>query len=296
MSDGPSDSRREMDCGGWTVQNAPPVRSSDGLGGWQPIATASKNETVLLWWRTCSQPSVGRWTYDEEDDREGWRCDGDRCVPKNQHDCLYWHPLPEPPNDRAKAAPLKDNKNMNCIKCGKEIAGLKVWEGFDAGPQHTVCPSEAERSGAPQAGLPSATGSADARASDEDGADSSVVRQTEAVRTGVELIAAERLRQTSQEGWTPEHDDRHKKFQLTLAAVSYAQAVASPDDWAVSNGEKPRPTDWPWGKKWWKPSADPIRNLVKAGALIAAEIDRLQRAAARPTLARSGQRACLPNK
>jgi hypothetical protein len=35
-------------------------------------------------------------------------------------------------------------------------------------------------------------------------------------------------------------------------------------------------TDWPWNDDDWKPSPDPIRNLVKAGALIAAEIDRLQ--------------------
>jgi len=34
---------------------------------------------------------------------------------------------------------------------------------------------------------------------------------------------------------------------------------------------------WPWGSEWWKPSKDPIRDLVKAGALIAAEIDRLQK-------------------
>lgn len=36
---------------------------------------------------------------------------------------------------------------------------------------------------------------------------------------------------------------------------------------------------WPssWHPEWWKPSNDPVRNLVKAGALIAAEIDRIQR-------------------
>lgn len=34
---------------------------------------------------------------------------------------------------------------------------------------------------------------------------------------------------------------------------------------------------WPFNRKEWKPSSDPIRNLVKAGALIAAEIDRLHR-------------------
>ena len=36
------------------------------------------------------------------------------------------------------------------------------------------------------------------------------------------------------------------------------------------------PDDWPWSDKWWKPK-DKIRDLVRAGALIAAEIDRLQR-------------------
>jgi len=33
---------------------------------------------------------------------------------------------------------------------------------------------------------------------------------------------------------------------------------------------------WPWDFKWWKPTPnDRVRELVKAGALIAAEIDRL---------------------
>lgn len=38
---------------------------------------------------------------------------------------------------------------------------------------------------------------------------------------------------------------------------------------------------WPWATDWWKPSDDPITNLVRAGALIAAEIDRLLREATR---------------
>lgn len=41
------------------------------------------------------------------------------------------------------------------------------------------------------------------------------------------------------------------------------------------------PIDWPWADSWWKPSTDPVRNLVKAGALVAAEIDRYQRIAAK---------------
>jgi hypothetical protein len=108
------------------------------------------------------------------------------------------------------------------------------------------------------------------------------LRKSGAVRSstglaGVELIKAERLRQISQEGWTPAHDDMHRKHELGLAASSYLNCVVSPDEEGDENG-KVRPCwDWPWAKKWWKPSNDPIRNLVKAGALIAAEIDRLER-------------------
>jgi len=39
----------------------------------------------------------------------------------------------------------------------------------------------------------------------------------------------------------------------------------------------PGKIEWPFSSEWWKPAQDPIRNLVKAGALIAAEIDHLQR-------------------
>lgn len=101
--------------------------------------------------------------------------------------------------------------------------------------------------------------------------------------SGVELITAERQRQINVEGWTPEHDDAHKKHELLFAALSYVAAVATPDEWNLDQGLPQAPChDWPWAKKWWKPSDDPIRNLVKAGALIAAEIDRLERRKAKP--------------
>jgi len=97
------------------------------------------------------------------------------------------------------------------------------------------------------------------------------------MKTGSELIAEERQRQITAEGYTPEHDDRHKDFEMGKAAESYLSAVVTPDEEGDENG-KVRPSwDWPWDKEWWKPSKDPVRNLVKAGALIAAEIDRLQR-------------------
>lgn len=48
-------------------------------------------------------------------------------------------------------------------------------------------------------------------------------------------------------------------------------------------GDKGVPKDWPWDPKWWKPSENRIRDLVKAGALICAEIDRIWRDDARDT-------------
>jgi hypothetical protein len=84
--------------------------------------------------------------------------------------------------------------------------------------------------------------------------------------TGVSLIADERAAHPTREGWTPEHDDQHDRGEMVEASICYAAQTLNP-----------RPVArWPWGGQWWKPK-DPIRNLVKAGALIAAEIDRLLR-------------------
>jgi hypothetical protein len=90
------------------------------------------------------------------------------------------------------------------------------------------------------------------------------------MKTGTELIEEERARQISQEGWTPEHDATHNFGELRRAAAAYALAAKAGQDALI-------PVSWPWSQRWWKPSDDPVRNLVKAGALIAAEIDRLQR-------------------
>jgi hypothetical protein len=90
--------------------------------------------------------------------------------------------------------------------------------------------------------------------------------------TGTELIAAERERQMRVEGWTESHDDEHDDGQMLSAAIVYAERVRLPESFAST-----LPPMWPWAAKWWKPSDDLVRNLVKAGALIAAEIDRLQR-------------------
>lgn len=99
-------------------------------------------------------------------------------------------------------------------------------------------------------------------------------RQHPAPLDGVGLIAAERHRQITVEDWTPEHDDAHVHGELAAAAVCYAMH-ADPD------GAGENAVDfWPWDREWWKPDyEDPIRDLVRAGALIAAEIDRRNREA-----------------
>ena len=90
----------------------------------------------------------------------------------------------------------------------------------------------------------------------------------------VQDVLAERLRQVDGEGWTPEHDDQHRDCELAAAASSYAIAAVSPRAF----GENNPPALWPWVKEWWKPT-NRRRMLVKAGALILAEIERLDRAA-----------------
>jgi hypothetical protein len=96
------------------------------------------------------------------------------------------------------------------------------------------------------------------------------------MKTGIELIAAERQRQVEVEGWTPDHDAKHADSQMADAAMCYIGTSINEFNEYSSELSK-APYAWPWAEKWWKPSNDPVRNLVKAGALIAAEIDRIQR-------------------
>lgn len=89
---------------------------------------------------------------------------------------------------------------------------------------------------------------------------------------GAELIAAERRRQVEVERYTSEGDDHYDGTELLWAAHCYLHSEADLDETGT-------PVDWPWHEMFWKPTPDDrIRELVKAGALIAAEIDRLQRA------------------
>ena len=103
-------------------------------------------------------------------------------------------------------------------------------------------------------------------------------------------VLIERQRQIDQEGWTPEHDDQHAGGQMALAAGCYAM-FASASDRQRATADLPGSLAslgktitgwaawlqiWPWHRSWWKPTTR-RRDLVKAGALIIAEIERLDR-------------------
>ena len=98
--------------------------------------------------------------------------------------------------------------------------------------------------------------------------------------SGIDAIAAERQRQVEAEGWTPEHDDTHTNGAMAAAAAAYAFSAFTNTTYRAYAAE---PIGfWPWDEEWWTPK-DPRSDLVRAGALIAAEIDRLDRAIERGT-------------
>jgi hypothetical protein len=103
--------------------------------------------------------------------------------------------------------------------------------------------------------------------------------------TAARDVLAERQRQITAEGWTPEHDGNRSDGSLALAAACYARNAGT---WLQSGkyvsrlkyaSLSPQGPGWPWRDEWWKPTSE-RRDLVKAGALILAEIERLDRPAA----------------
>lgn len=83
-------------------------------------------------------------------------------------------------------------------------------------------------------------------------------------------MAAEQQRVRTVEGYSEAHDDTHRNGELKMAAVCYALGGTNPrHNFLISD-------IWPWGLRFWKPKTE-LQNLVRAGALLAAEIDRLLR-------------------
>ncbi|MGO4608389.1 DUF4406 domain-containing protein [Variovorax sp. 2RAF20] len=85
-------------------------------------------------------------------------------------------------------------------------------------------------------------------------------------------VLAERQRQTSAEGWTPEHDDSEHGEGTALAIAAGCYLLFG--DTYPHPGHAPM--NWPWDLGWWKPKAH-RRNCVRAAALAIAEIERLDR-------------------
>ncbi|RIX74445.1 hypothetical protein [Acidovorax cavernicola] len=96
-------------------------------------------------------------------------------------------------------------------------------------------------------------------------------------------VLAERQRQISAEGWTPEHDDGHVNDEIAAMACFYAMPPGA-REWSAEDtgygdtfGEAIIPEGWA------AKEGDRRRELVKAGALILAEIERIDRSDARAT-------------
>lgn len=86
------------------------------------------------------------------------------------------------------------------------------------------------------------------------------------MKSGSELISEERSRQITKEGWSAEHDKEHDVMEFVRAAQAYLM---------IDKDNITRADVWPWTSGFFKPK-DAIKDLTRAGALIAAAIDRLQ--------------------
>jgi hypothetical protein len=109
------------------------------------------------------------------------------------------------------------------------------------------------------------------------------------MKTGIELIAKERERQVSEEGYDAKHDDNHEDGELATAAAIYASPSLLYEKTETAQGvhfdvvdDMGWNLDLPYHGNMRQPNyqvarTKRIRQLVMAAALIAAEIDRLQR-------------------
>jgi hypothetical protein len=96
---------------------------------------------------------------------------------------------------------------------------------------------------------------------------------------GIRIIEKERNRQIEKEGWTKGHDFEHPDMTLAVAGASYVLDLAGEYSGESCNWKEKFKKDgrdiWPFDEEWFKPThSDPLGQLAKAGALIAAEIDK----------------------
>lgn len=104
------------------------------------------------------------------------------------------------------------------------------------------------------------------------------------MKAGIDLITEERQRQIDVEGYSKQHDSQHNASEFIYAAIAYAESakvgvnyheMGNTNENEVMMHKNDKRLFFPWGEANFKPTTD-IRDLVKAGALIAAAIDRLQ--------------------
>lgn len=112
-------------------------------------------------------------------------------------------------------------------------------------------------------------------------------------KSGIQLIAEERQRQIEKLGYDEDHDSMETAFQLSGAAAMYIANAINKDFYDHSHYDDNGPCarfqlrqidskdmwaeQWPWNDRDGRLSSDILTSLVTAGALIAAEIDRLKK-------------------
>lgn len=102
-------------------------------------------------------------------------------------------------------------------------------------------------------------------------------------------VLNERLRQIDSEDFSHAHDDTHVGGELGMAAICYMlHSQNLPRENLRHCALELLVNLWPWPEHWWKPR-DRRRDLVKAAALILAEIERLDRVGVRNRAAAAQQ-------
>jgi hypothetical protein len=91
----------------------------------------------------------------------------------------------------------------------------------------------------------------------------------------IEDVVTERNRQVVEEGYGSAHDDEHVGDLANAGAAYAANAGDHLQGFTESTAYREL---WPWDSKYWKPK-NPRRDLVRAAALIIAEIERIDRSA-----------------
>lgn len=113
---------------------------------------------------------------------------------------------------------------------------------------------------------------------------------TDYQQIAIDMIEQERRRQILEEGYLPTRDDNYKKDELAIAASCYLYAPLYPFN--VASGQKP-PNQWPLAPSAWKPVTGRIRQLVKAGGLVIADLERELRKEEKYQRAKQGSRPAI---